>query len=176
MESHWIGIYAATPHLQMWKSIRVNYDNCFGQNFVTKCLSYVTICSQFILNYLAPGMTDSHFCFQSATKLSHISRTFGLAETKLRRFQSRQVRHTATTMWLLWEKNLSLKFVEISRDTKARPCDSSEEIVTTPRMFRDILVTPSQMSFAICRQQSQQREIRLPFSSINIIMQKFTRF
>ena len=114
---------------------------------------------------------QSQFSFigrQPLTKLSHISRTFWLTETKLRR-----IRDTPTTLWLCWEKICRaiyfyfyyIFFLEHVLKNRKFQRHVSETLRLMrgnwehPLTFRDILETPSRMPFAISRQQPQPSEI-----------------
>ena len=83
---------------------------------------------------------------QPLTKLSHISRTFRLTETKLRRVQD--TRDDSVT---ILRENLSREFfehVQNSSDTRARPCDSREEIENPCERFETFWKLPRE-----CRSQ-----------------------
>ena len=110
--------------------------------------------------------SQSYFSFigrQSLTNLSHISRTFWLTETKLRRIQtgSRHPRRLRD----YFERKSVLRIVLIFQ----KDCKFQQHVSESLRlmrgnwehlhMFRDILETPSWMPFAICHQQLQPSEI-----------------
>ena len=158
--------------------IRANVVQFFCRNLATKCLNYVAICSQFICNFVAlPGVpgqfapvsrpecqilifvsNQSQFsCIgrQPLTKLSHISRTFWLTETKLRRVRD-GFETPATTLWLFWEKICHANFVNMFKipatrergpATHARklrtPCERFETFLKLPRECRSQFVANS---------------------------------